>query len=351
MENVRSWITLDMQDTSSWIVINAKKGDDKREVCIRLTDGGVPYQIASDVRAVFSAQKADGNRIYNKCTIEGNVVRYQFTQQTCASEGVMSCEIKLYDDNGELLTSPRFGIYVEEPVFDDENIAESSYEFNALTDIVDKTVYAYLQENPVGVDDTLTIPGMAADAAAVGVRLANVAVKFDGNMEGQRVRNVGAPLADNDAATKAYADRLHMHFSVDLSASKWSGSAAPYTQKVYVDGVSASDHPHYGVVYSDNLTTKLAEKEAFTLVDDLDTADGTVTFSCFTEKPKTNLTILLEINRDGEESTDSGDVMLLDLEEGLDSEVQMDIDGTTYGMRNATMNATPTEGKYNFTVL
>ena len=116
------------------------------------------------------------------------------------------------------------------------------------------------------------------------------------NMNGQPLTGLNAPEADNDAATKKYADSLHKDFTVTLTAAGWS-EAAPYTQTVSVDGILETDIPHYGVVYSAHTTTALAEKEAFAMVDDLDTAEGSVTFTCFEEKPEVNLTIQLEVNR------------------------------------------------------
>lgn len=86
------------------------------------------------------------------------------------------------------------------------------------------------------------------------------------------------------------------NWTVDLPAGGWS-SEAPYTQTVAVEGILATDRPHYGVVLSDNLETALAEKEAFALVDDLETANGSVTFTCFEEKPQVDLNIQLEVNR------------------------------------------------------
>ena len=54
--------------------------------------------------------------------------------------------------------------------------------------------------------------------------------------------------------------------------------------------------PHYGPVYSEDTETALAEKEAWMLVDDMDTADGSVTFTCFEEKPEINVTVQMEVH-------------------------------------------------------
>ena len=105
---------------------------------------------------------------------------------------------------------------------------------------------------------------------------------------------VAAETAEQNA--KNYADSLHMISVVAVPAAGWS-EAAPYTQSVAVEGIVGTDTPHYGIVYSADADTALAEKEAFAFVDDLDTADGSVTFTCFEDKPEVDLTIQMEVNR------------------------------------------------------
>lgn len=105
---------------------------------------------------------------------------------------------------------------------------------------------------------------------------------------------VAAETAEQNA--KNYADSLHMISVVAVPAAGWS-EAAPYTQRVAVEGIAGTDTPHYGIVYSADADTALAEKEAFAFVDDLDTADGSVTFTCFEDKPEVDLTIQMEVNR------------------------------------------------------
>ena len=89
---------------------------------------------------------------------------------------------------------------------------------------------------------------------------------------------------------------LTVHKTLTLSANGWS-SSTPYTQTVAVEGILGTDTPHYSVVYSADTETALAQKEAFAMVDDLDTTDGSVKFTCFEEKPEVDLTIQLEVNR------------------------------------------------------
>lgn len=299
MKYASSRISLNIQDTSSPVVLDAKRGDTRREILINLTDGDEPYVIAEGCRAVFTAQKPDGNRIYNECTVEGNLIRYKFTPQTSNVVGTLKCEIKIYSGDDEMITSPRFGILVEQPVFYDGDIPESDYEFNAITDIVKDTAQKFLEENPVLVDATLSVPNMAAEAAATGAAIneakgiAENALPISGGaMTG--AMTVLEPAEADNPATKGYVDRKHFTAVVDLSASGWSGGA-PAVQEISLDGIVSTDNPHYGIVYS--VGNVEAEKEAFAMVDELETAAGKLIFRCYGDIPAIDLRVQLEVNR------------------------------------------------------
>ena len=97
--------------------------------------------------------------------------------------------------------------------------------------------------------------------------------------------------------SKEYTDSKHSTFAVTLTVNDWDGDAAPYTQTIGVEGILSTDRPHYGPVYDADKDTRLAQKEAFAMVDDLDTSNGSVTFTCFEDKPTVNIPIQMEVNR------------------------------------------------------
>ena len=96
---------------------------------------------------------------------------------------------------------------------------------------------------------------------------------------------------------KDYADGKRKLFTTTLTTNDWVGDAAPYTQTIGIDGILGTDRPHYSVVYDADQEIRLTQKEAFALVDDLDTDDGSVTFTCFEDKPGVNIPIQMEVNR------------------------------------------------------
>ena len=152
------------------------------------------------------------------------------------------------------------------------------------------------------LDKTLSLSDKAANAKATGDALSRKLDKTGGNMTGnidmggKKIANLGTPVSTGDAASKGYVDAKHAEFTVSLSASGWTGSG-PFTQTVALKGVLVSDRPHWDVVLSSNTAEAVAELEAFSVVDDLDTANGSVVFTCLQEKPTTSLTIQMEVNR------------------------------------------------------
>lgn len=128
----------------------------------------------------------------------------------------------------------------------------------------------------------------------------------DIDMNQNRVKGLPLPAAADQAANKGYVDSAvkplgskaeKQVFSLSLPAANWVGTEAPYTQTVPLAGILETDCPHYGVVYSADGNTRLGEKESFALVDDLETAAGSVTLTCLEGKPEADLTLQLEVIR------------------------------------------------------
>lgn len=135
----------------------------------------------------------------------------------------------------------------------------------------------------------------AQQTADSGKQIAEAAMPKDGGDFSGPV-TVQTPTVNNNPATKVYVDEKHKVFTVNLTAAGWTGDG-PYTQTVAVDGIMSTDMPHYGCVYAEDQETRVIQKEAFTCVDDLNTKDGSVTFTCFEDKPDVNITIQMEVNR------------------------------------------------------
>ena len=139
MNDSRSYITLDFRNTHMPVVVKAKRGDTARTLYISLADGGTPYLIADGCYATFTARKPDRTAINNSCTIEGNMIVYPFTEQTCSKEGQMTAEIRLYGSNGRMLTSASFILEIHKTVFGANDVPASEDEMNALDALILET--------------------------------------------------------------------------------------------------------------------------------------------------------------------------------------------------------------------
>ena len=129
-------ISLDIHEHGSHVSLKAKKGDTGRLLYITLMDGRNPYVITDECRAVFTAKKADGNIVFNDCSIIGNTISYEFTPQTTSVVGKADCEIKLYGAENKLLTSASFTLLVEDTVYNEGDQVESAKEVSALTALI-----------------------------------------------------------------------------------------------------------------------------------------------------------------------------------------------------------------------
>lgn len=116
-------------------------------------------------------------------------------------------------------------------------------------------------------------------------------------MGGKQITDLADPTENAHAANKGYVDEKRKVFTTTLTVNDWEGDKAPYTQRIGIEGILSTDTPHYGVVFDEDQDTRLAQREAFAMVDDLDTEDGAVIFTCFDDKPDVNIPIQMEVNR------------------------------------------------------
>lgn len=104
----------------------------------------------------------------------------------------------------------------------------------------------------------------------------------------------GATNASDARSNLGAASRVSYTAAITID---WTGSSAPYMQVVSVSGILATDCPHITPVYSSTLETALLEKEAWSMVSKAETSDGSIMFTCFEDKPSTEISIQIEVIR------------------------------------------------------
>ena len=132
-------ITLDLQRNCSVPEVTVQRGDTHRTLRFFLADGGKPYNLTG-VRAVLTAQKPDGSHLFNECTVVDDRICYDLTSQTTSYPGQVECQLRLYGENGALLSTAAFTLTVEDTVYTegDEAILATD-EATALTKLVNQT--------------------------------------------------------------------------------------------------------------------------------------------------------------------------------------------------------------------
>ena len=200
-------LTLDFVRLSSKSLVHAKQGDhNTRALRIHLTENGRPYSIPKDASILFRAAKPDGKMVcYPAAVQEQNLVCLTLTDQVLALPGETLADLQLIGPDGQLLATTDFIIHVQEcpsgqPVESTNEIlvfnqlvakAESAAEFAAdCAKNLPQTIHTELETakrsgmftGPKGdpgpqppLDPTLHRAGFAADAAAVGTFLAQIA--------------------------------------------------------------------------------------------------------------------------------------------------------------------------------
>ncbi len=118
--------------------------------------------------------------------------------------------------------------------------------------------------------------------------------EFDEYFEEQK-ETIEEMIADLEGEGFVLVSDARNIVEVTLSASDWSGSAAPYTQTVSVSGITASTVFDAGILYPTGCSrsSQKAINKAAGYIYDIETGSGTVTFSA-TVKPETDITLGLK---------------------------------------------------------
>ncbi len=273
--------TLELQKTLSQISIPVTVKDNKRRFLISLTNGGKPYTITDGCRAAFTGTKADGKILYNDCVIMDNtVIRYDFTEQTTSAPGRIDCQLKLYGEDGEILASPRFTMVVYKPAVD--------------------------IDNKVSEDEKTTIEGIIARESARIIaeeaRKESFAEMMDsfGNLGGIEVSDtkptnpriaawVDSDAEDDEVYLLTKGDLVQARGTlteVQLLASRWEGEASPYSQVIFIDGIT--ENTKVDLLPSVEQLAIFHNKDlAFVTEND----DGVVTVYAIGQKPLNDYTI------------------------------------------------------------
>jgi len=193
---------LDIHEIGSQVFLTVKQGANAQRLRIHLTEAQSPYIIEDGCIAVFAATKSDGNVIFNNCTVEGNEVVYEFTDQTVAALGTMPCEIRLYSGS-QLLVSARFTMSVVPTAVQDADI-ESITEVNTLTSLIGEAAQL-IADVQLSLDNGEFIPKISVGTVETLPAGSNATVEVTGTGDAP-VFNFGIPQGEQGQAESLIPD-------------------------------------------------------------------------------------------------------------------------------------------------
>lgn len=75
----------------------------------------------------------------------------------------------------------------------------------------------------------------------------------------------------------------------------WTGTEAPYTKTIAIEGILATDEPNIKPVWSETLETRQTEKEEYNKISLVTTSAGSLIFTCDEDKPSVSLNLKAEV--------------------------------------------------------
>lgn len=221
-------ITLDLHDRRPLVTLRMTSGDTARRIYVSFADGTVPYVLSPDISARLCAVKPSGLQIFNTMTVEDGTAYYDVTAATLAESGTVECQVRLYDAENRLMSSPRFMLEVSESLLDEQPV-ESTDEYTALTEALGGVsgavsacesaaaeageVIAAAQEATEAADDAAAAATLSKEAADTAAAYANsaagnatAAVAVANNAAGT-AHSAAVLASDNAALASAAAER------------------------------------------------------------------------------------------------------------------------------------------------
>ena len=212
MNKVVEHITLDASKQGCQVTLTAKKGDTQtREIRANIISRGKAFYAAGS--CVINAKKPDGTVVYADCTVENGTIKCVIPSSMFAAAGRVECELMVYDESSNQLTSPRFEYVVEDVLYDEDAV--------------------------ISTDDYTALVSALAQANAL-IESAELVQQYGAVPATRKVNN--KPLTSDITLTAtdvgaAASDHTHTAAQVGARPSDWMPTAAQV-------GAAASDHTH-----------------------------------------------------------------------------------------------------------
>lgn len=275
---------------------------------------------------------AEGMFDPTKFTDTGNVKEdgYLLTQESCSGTYTVSSAPGAHEPiiDKTIIMSRRGRIYVIDNSYTDPTEFKAAVTGITLTypsycdeiDLADGVAITRLDSNGDVLATPVTTPLTTAEKAAFAEFRT-----FDGNTNvtatdnpfmsllyvkntpnGEALANVDNRIEETFTATEkaklaGIATGATANTVIDttctLTVAGWTGAAAPYTQTVNVTNVLSTDKAWCDLSVSSTVATGIDEIDDWALISKIESGAGTLTFSCYEDKPTTELTVNVKVVR------------------------------------------------------
>lgn len=222
----RIQIELDGNPPFEYVVVKqGEKGS--RIVEVTLLENKTEFEIPSGTTAKIKYYKPDGKKTLNPCTISGNVIKVEYSEQMLAAAGTGRGEIVLYNGDN-VLRSATYYTKIVETVYK-ENGLISDNEFLDMAESIIKVNQA--TDKAINAGESAEEAAEEANAAATA---ANEAA------EAAETATAGAQAATSSANTKAAAAN---------TAAQRAEAAAAACENI-ADGMNSMADDTTGITYT-----------------------------------------------------------------------------------------------------
>lgn len=157
-------ITVDLYKIYPLPIMPAQEANIGRGALVTLTANSAAVVLENESVYIY-VKKPDGTKVYASCTVSGNQIQVDFSQQMLLLPGELEVELQMIDADGNNITTPIFLIQNQISNIDYAGIT-SQNEFTALVDVLAEVqeIKSTIQKGDPGEAATITVGTATASA-------------------------------------------------------------------------------------------------------------------------------------------------------------------------------------------
>ena len=179
MQNKIFRFNLDIKEKEFKTDFNLVQLDNTSMLVIKLFDEGNKLETTKEDRAEIAIDKNDNTFCVLPCNLYDNEVNCTLDSNALASPGWTNCEVRILNE-GKILTSARFKIYIRENIVNNEKI-KSTTEYKALDELINeaKSMQESLKKGETVIEDVNKIKN---DLTEIKESILNKSKEIDSNL-------------------------------------------------------------------------------------------------------------------------------------------------------------------------